>query len=133
MNNGTKIKTFTDLSAWKKSHEIALSVYEFTKRFPDEEKFSLVSQMRRSAVSISSNIAEGFSRNSYQEKAYFYSISRGSTTELQSQLIIAKDLGYVRDKDFDNIFPQSIVVHKLINGLVKGCRTRSKPNIAHNS
>ena len=91
MNNELrKIKSFTDLNAWKESHKLVLMVYGVTKTFPREEIFALVSQMRRCAVSITSNIAEGFSRQSYKEKVQFYSISQGSVTELQSQLLIAR-------------------------------------------
>ena len=77
-----RIKSFTDLIAWQEAHKLALIVYKTTKKFPENEKFGLVSQMRRSAVSITSNIAEGFSRVSKKEKLQFYAIARGSLTEL---------------------------------------------------
>lgn len=129
MNNELgKIKLFTDLDAWKEAHRLVLMVYEETKTFPREELFGLVSQMRRCSVSISSNIAEGFSRPSYQEKSRFYSISLGSTTELQNQLILSKDVNFIREKNYHTIFEQSIKVHKIVNGLIKGARA-----IAHNS
>jgi four helix bundle protein len=85
MKNG-KIRSFTDLDAWKKGHELVLMVYKITKSFPNEEVFGLTIQMRRSAVSSTSNIAEGFSRHTHKEKIQFYSIALGSVTELQNQL-----------------------------------------------
>ena len=87
MNNGNKIKSFTDLNAWKEGHKLVLMIYGITKQFPKEEIFGLTSQIRRCVVSITLNIAEGFSRQSYKEKVRFYSISLGSITELQNQLL----------------------------------------------
>ena len=123
MNNelGT-IKSFTDLDGWKESHKLVLAIYKETGNFPKSEIFGLVSQMRRSAVSITSNIAEGFSRQSYKEKIQFYSISLGSVTELQSQLYIARDVGYIEGNMFEDINKQSVKVHKIVNGLIKGAR-----------
>ena len=117
-----KIQYFTDLDAWKEAHILVLIIYKITKGFPREEIFGLTSQMRRCVVSITSNIAEGFSRQSYKEKMQFYSIALGSTTELQNQLLIAKDVRYISEKDFNEIFNQSIKVHKIINGLIKKSR-----------
>ena len=121
MNNelGTKIRDLTNLDAWKESHKLVLMTYRITKKFPKGEIFNLISQMRRCAVSISSNIAEGFSRQSYKEKVQFYSISLGSTTELQNQFIIARDLGYITQGEYEEFSDQSVKVHKIINGLIK--------------
>ena len=83
--------------------------------------------MQRCAVSITSNIAEGFSRYSYSEKAHFYSIAQGSVTELQNQLLISKDIKYLDEKLFNEIMEQSNTVHKIVNGLIK------KSRIIHNS
>ena len=98
-----KIKSFTDLNAWKKSHDLVLGVYKITKEFPKEEQFGLINQIRRAVVSITSNIAEGFSRSSYADKSRFYSMSLGSLTETQNQLLIARDLGYINKKEFDKL------------------------------
>ncbi|OQA39040.1 MAG: hypothetical protein BWY51_00557 [Parcubacteria group bacterium ADurb.Bin316] len=119
MNQEEKIKSFTDLICWQEGHKLVLDVYKITKLFPKEEMFGLVSQMRRCAVSITSNIAEGFSRYSYSDKARFYSISQGSVTELQNQLLIARDVGYLDNEKFNDIAKQSVLVHKLISGLIK--------------
>ena len=114
-----KIKTFTDLHTWQEGHKLVLLIYEITKNFPREELFSLTSQMRRAAVSVTSNIAEGFSRNTLKDKRQFYVMAQGSLTELQNQLIIAKDIGYLNKEKFNEIAQQTITVHKLITGLRK--------------
>lgn len=126
--NKGKITSFKDLIAWQYAHALVLGIYKLTKLFPKEEQFGLINQVRRAAVSITSNIAEGFSRSSYKEKAQFYSMSLGSLTEVQSQLMIAKDLGYVTNEDFISIETQTITVSKLLNGLIKKSRT-----MTHNS
>jgi len=117
-----KIKSFTDLNAWKEGHFLVLLIYKATKIFPKDELFGLVSQMRRAAVSITSNIAEGFSRNSYKEKIQFYYLAQGSITELQNQLLIAKDVGYINKSKFKEIAEQSVKVQKITNGLIKKCK-----------
>jgi four helix bundle protein len=117
--NKEKITSFTKLDAWREGHKLVLMIYKSTKLFPKEELFSLVNQMQRAAVSITSNIAEGFSRQSYKEKVQFYSMSLGSVTELQNQLLVARDVGYLKPSTFTDIATQTVVVHKIINGLVK--------------
>lgn len=114
-----KIKSFTDLNAWKKGHLLVLNIYKITKNFPPEERYGLTSQMQRAAVSITSNIAEGFSRNTSKDKYQFYCMAHGSLTELQNQLIISRDLKYLDKIKFDSIAQQTVVVGKLINGLKK--------------
>jgi len=118
-NNGgvNKIKNFTDLNAYKEAHELVLIIYKFTAKFPKEERYSLIDQMRRAAVSITSNIAEGFSRNTAKDKYQFYTLAQGSLTELQSQLLISRDLSYLTKEDFSQIANQTVIVNKLINGL----------------
>jgi four helix bundle protein len=118
-NKKPTIQSFTDLITWKEAHKLVLMIYKITKSFPKEEIYSLMDQMKRCSVSISSNIAEGFSRKSKKEKIQFYHISRGSVTELQNQLLIAKDVDYISKEDFKNIAQQTISVHKLLNGLIK--------------
>ena len=119
----SKIQSFTDLNAWKEGHQLVLTIYAITKKFPKSETFGLSAQMRRCSVSITSNIAEGFSRQSYKEKTQFYSIALGSTTELQNQLLIANDIKYIAPKDFQKIFERTIKTHKIINGLIKSSKS----------
>ena len=118
-----KISSFTDLHAWQEGHKLVLMVYNVTRSFPKEELFGLTSQMRRAVVSITANISEGFGRQSYKEKVQFYSISRGSTTELQSHILVARDIGLLQQKPFEEISQQSTLTHKLITGLVTKSRT----------
>lgn len=112
-----KIKSFTDLYAWQEGHKLVLMIYKITDKFPSKETFGLISQMRRCAVSITSNIAEGFSRNTIKDKCQFYSVAHGSLTELQNQLIIARDIKYLDKDNFAKIANQTIIIHKLITGL----------------
>jgi four helix bundle protein len=116
---GAKIQFFTDLIAWQVGHDLVLEIYTMTNHFPQRETFSLVDQMRRCVVSITSNIAEGFSRKGIKEKQQFYYMALGSTTELQNQLIIAKDLEYLSKEKYDENIHLTIRVHKLLNGLIK--------------
>ena len=120
--NNKKVGSFTDLVAWQEGHKLVLLVYKVTKDFPQSELYSLVDQMRRCSVSITSNIAEGFSRKSKKEKNQFYYTALGSVTELQNQLLIGKDLSYLSKELFSSIATQTVSVHKLINGLLKSSR-----------
>ena len=122
-NESGKIKSFTDLNALKEGHRLVLMIYEITKSFPKEEIFGLASQLRRCAVSVTSNIAEGFSRQSYKEKVQFYSMAQGSLTEVQNQLLIAKDVSYITPNKFDKAAEQTVKVHRIINGLIKKSKT----------
>ena len=122
--NDNKIRSFTDLNAWKQSHDLVLETYRITNNFPKTEIFVLTSQIRRCAISITSNIAEGFSRRTYKDKNQFYFISQGSLTELQNQILLARDLGYIENDVFKNLADKSVIVHKLINGLIKSSKDR---------
>jgi four helix bundle protein len=123
-----KIKSFTQLNAWKESHSLVLKIYEISKKFPKDEQFGLTNQIRRAAISITSNIAEGFSRSSYKEKSQFYSMALGSLTEVQNQLLIAKDLKYITEVEFKNTADMTVIISKLLNGLIKKSKT-----MIHNS
>ena len=121
----SKIQSFTDLKAWQEGHKLVLMVYEATKFFPKQEQFRLISQICRAVVSITSNIAEGFSRNWAKEKIQFYSIALGSLTEVQNQLLIAKDLDYMTKQEFTKIANQTVIVSKLLRGLMKTAANKS--------
>lgn len=113
-----KIREFTDLKAWQESHKLVILIYSITKKFPKEETYSLIDQMRRAATSITSNIAEGFGRQGMKEKVQFYYLAHGSLTELKNQLLIAKDVGYLNKESFDKIIEQSNIAHRLLRGLI---------------
>ena len=119
-----KVVNFTDLIAWQEGHKLVLEIYIITREFPQKETYILTSQIQRSAISITSNIAEGFSRKGKKEKIQFYSTALGSLTELQNQLFIARDLHYLAETKFTEIYNKSIFVHKLLNGLIKSAQNR---------
>lgn len=94
MNKGAAAKTFGDLTVWQKAHEFVLEIYRFTASFPKHEVYGLTNQMRRAAVSIPANIAEGFKKRGKADKARFMNIAQGSIEECRYYLILAKDLDY---------------------------------------
>lgn len=120
-----RIKSFTDLIAWKEAHKLSIRIYRITEKFPDKEIYSLVSQMRRCAISISSNIAEGFSRQSNKEKIQFYFIAKASLTELQNQLLLSRDVGFITSEIFQEIAELTVLVDKLIIGLIKSLKRKN--------
>ncbi len=119
-----KVSNFTDLKTWQQGHQIVLDVYKLTKSFPREELFGLVSQLRRAAISITSNIAEGFSRSTAKDKAYFYAVSLGSLTEVQNQLLIAADLDYITKDLYIELLSKIIETIRMTNGLMKSAANR---------
>jgi len=125
-----KIQSFTDLDAWKAGHNLVITVYEIAKKFPKCEEFELAKQLKRAVTSITSNIAEGFSRQSYKEKMYFYRIALGSLTEVQNQLLIGRDVQLITQDIFYRATNQAVTASKIINGLIKstGMRRMQVPN-----
>ena len=119
-----KIQSFTDLIVWKKAHRFVLQIYKLTKDFPKDEKYSLIDQLRRASISITSNISEGFYRRTAIDKSHFYYMSLGSLAEIQNQLILARDLGYFSNDVFQVIGKESVEIHKLINGLIRSSSTK---------
>lgn len=118
------IRSFTDLNTWKEGHLLVLAIYKMTKLFPSDEKFGLINQIQRASVSITSNIAEGFSRNSNKEKIQFYYTALGSLTEVQNQLLISRDLEYIDSSLFKEISQKTVTVSKLLNGLIKSVKKK---------
>jgi four helix bundle protein len=117
------VKKFTDLIVWQKAHKFVLNVYKVTEKFPTSEQFGLTSQVRRAAISVTSNIVEGFERGSNKEFKQFLVIARASLAEVQSQLLLARDLNFIKAEDFEKLASQSVEVHKLINGFMKSLAT----------
>lgn len=99
--NENKILTYKDLIVWKKSVLLIKSIYMVTKKFPREELYSLTDQIRRAAISIASNIAEGYGRKSHKEYLQFYSIAYGSALEVEAQIIISKEQGFITDNEYN--------------------------------
>jgi len=114
--------SFQQLNAWKEAHKLVLMVYQVTGQFPREEKFGLVSQMRRAAVSIPANIAEGYKRRGIQDKIRFYNTSEGSLEELKYFFILSKDLNYLPNNA--NLLNQADIVGRLLNGLITSTERR---------
>ena len=109
---------FTKLDVWISSRQVANSIYNLTKNFPKSEQFGLTNQMRRSAISVPSNIAEGCGRNSVKGKLVFFYISRGSLFELETQLYISLDQNFINEIDFKEIINQIQTSKKLLNGFI---------------
>lgn len=108
------LQSFTDLKVWQKAHELTLEIYRLTKHFPPDEKFGLISQMRRCAVSVPSNLAEGFKKHSKKDSVNFYNISEGSLEELKYQVILARDLGYLTQDEFSILREKENEVGKML-------------------
>ena len=108
---------FERLNAWKESRKLVVLVYQLLDKFPKFEKYALCDQIRRSIVSVPSNIAEGSGRISPKEQLHFYEISYGSLMEAYNQLILASDLKYIETKNLQELQPQIDVVARMLNGL----------------
>ncbi|MEI6754064.1 MAG: four helix bundle protein [Paludibacter sp.] len=115
-----------DLKVWIKGIELVKSIYEITKLFPSNEQFGLTSQMRRAAVSIPSNIAEGCGRNSDKELIHFLYISLGSAAELETQIIISKELGFLENEKSEQLQSSIFEIIKMTSSLIKSIKTRDE-------
>ena len=118
MENG-QLKSFKDLKVWQKSVDLAVLAYSATEKFPRSELYGITNQIRRSAISISSNLAEGFKRNHRKEKMQFYKIAYGSTSELESQIEVSRKLNFLNENDYQCLSCMVIEVGKMLDGLVK--------------
>ena len=119
------LNSFTDLQTWQVAHKLAVETYKITDKFSPRDAFGLVSQMQRSSLSISSNIAEGFGRRLAKDKLRFYVMARSSLTELQNQLILAHDVGRITKAEFDYLAQLAIRSHKLLHGLMRSTRNNA--------
>ena len=119
-----KMQSYQDLIAYQRAYQLTLDIYESTKRFPKEETFGIVSQMRRSAVSIPCNISEGYCRNHRKEYVQFLNIALGSCGELETLLTLSRDLKYISQSEFENLYKSkaevSRILWKLADSLKKG-------------
>jgi four helix bundle protein len=113
-----KIASYRDLVAWQKAMQVVTAIYRLTQGFPKEELFSLTNQIRRAAVSIPCNIAEGQGRSSRKEFQYFLANARGSLWELETQILIAKNLNYLAEEETDQFLETSTELGKVLNGLI---------------
>jgi four helix bundle protein len=122
-----EIKTFKDLKVWQKSYSLALEIYKITKTFPGEEKFGLISQIRRASVSIPLNIAEGYARQYLKQYIQFLYVAYGSGAELETQLMLAKDLGFLKQTEFDDLINKFYEIERMLMALIKSLE-KSKVN-----
>lgn len=118
--------SFEKLEVWQKSRELVKAVYLLTGEFPSEEKFGIINQLRRSAISVSSNIAEGCNRWSHKDKARFYEIAYGSLMENLNQLIVAHDLNYLSKNDLSNIRESIDVIASMLSALHKSAKKKGQ-------
>ena len=116
-------KSFTDLIVWQKGHELVITVYKGTTTFP-KQFLSLANQMERAAVSFTSNIAEGFGRDSARDRSHFYVMARGSLAELQNQILVARDVSAMSRTRFTQLADQTVDCYKLINALIKANKAK---------
>ncbi|MBI4714305.1 four helix bundle protein [Candidatus Uhrbacteria bacterium] len=120
-----KILHFTDLIVWQKGHKLVIQVYFCVEKFPEHERFGLSSQLSRSVVSVTSNIAEGFGRRTKREKVRYYDIALGSLYEVQNQLLVAKDVHYISEQEFQKTNELAKEVEKLLNSIIISIKKRS--------
>lgn len=113
------MKDFRELKVWKKAHALALAVYGSTRHFPSEERYGLTAQIRRSAVSIPSNIAEGCGRYGDREFCRFLQIAMGSASETEYQLLLARDLRFLTENDFSQLKKDITEIRRMLNSLIQ--------------
>lgn len=123
------MKTHKDLDVWKNSIELVTEIYRISKEFPKDEMYGLTSQIRRAAVSVPSNIAEGAARKNENEFIYFLFISRGSLAELETQITIALNLNYLNQSVFDAVSSKIIIVRKQLSGLINHLKRKKTNNL----
>ena len=116
------MKGFKELKVWQKAHAMTIAVYDMTRAFPREELFGLTSQLRRSASSIGANIAEGCGRRSDGEVARFLQIARGSASEIEYHILLARDLHYLREEQFRELSHQADELQRMLTALIQRFR-----------
>jgi four helix bundle protein len=125
--NQPSVNTFRDLIVWQKAMDLVTEVYKITKTFPKEEVYGLISQMRRCAVSIPSNIAEGHSRHSRKDFLRYLEIAMGSIFELQTQNEIASKLNYIAEASVLDIFDKSREVERMLSSMMRKLKLKDDP------
>jgi four helix bundle protein len=118
------LKNYKELKVWQKSYQFCLDIYKLTKGFSKEERYGLTSQIRRSAVSVPSNIAEGYGRKSTPEYLRFLYIAYGSNCELETQLLLTGDLGYIKSDKFKEIQKDLAEVERMLKALIKSLENK---------
>ena len=119
------LKNYRELNVWQKSYELCLKIYQITAKFPNEEKYGLTSQIRRSVVSIPSNIAEGYGRKTTLDYIRMLYISYGSVCELETQILLAGDLGFIDKGEWDIVKKDIAEIERMLKGLIKSLETNT--------
>lgn len=119
------MQDFKKLKVWEKSHHLALEIYQVTAAFPKEEMFGLTSQMRRSAASVPTNIAEGCGRGGNAELARFIQIAMGSASELEYQIILARDLNFISTNSYSTLAPAVEEIKRMLTAFLQKLRTNN--------
>ena len=118
------VRSYRDLIAWQKAMDLVTEIYQTSRNFPREELFALTSQLRRAAVSVPSNIAEAQGRSSRKEFRYFLGNAKGSLSEVETQVLIARNLGYIGDEGLNDPLNFSAEVGRILNGLMASLRNK---------
>jgi four helix bundle protein len=116
------MRNFREIKVWEKSHQLTLTIYKVTQAFPVEERYGLTGQMRRASASIPANIAEGCGRSGDAELRRFMQISMGSASELEYQLVLASDLGYLDQDTYQQLNTQTVEVKRMLASFIKRLR-----------
>jgi len=126
------LRTFKDLKVWQKSYDLCVHVYTLSRRFPADERFGLSFQLRRAAVSVPSNIAEGYGRETTKDYLRFLWIASGSLAELETQLLLSKDLGLSSEEEAARVIDATAEVERMLKALIRSLqerqRTASRPD-----
>jgi len=117
------LKNFRDLKVWSQSHQLTLALYEITATFPDDERYGLTSQIRRSGASIPANIAEGCGRDGDAELARFLQIAMGSASELEYHLLLAQDLHFLDNEKYNQLAPRVTEIKKMLASFIRKLKT----------
>jgi four helix bundle protein len=118
------LKNYKDLLVWQKAYQLCLAVYRATKGYPNEERYGLTSQIRRAAVSVPSNIAEGYGRKTTLEYIRFLYIAYGSNCELETQLLLSGDLGYLEAVTLSALQDETVEVERMLKALIKSLESK---------
>jgi four helix bundle protein len=119
------MKSFRELKVWEKSHQLVLQIYRATRQYPSDEKFNLISQIRRSALSVVVNIVEGFKRRGNKDFVYFLNMADASLEETKYHLLLSKDLGYLAKSDYHDLNGLCEEIGKMLNGLQSKIKERN--------
>ena len=120
----TRIRSYRDLKVWQKSMDLTVRTYELTRTFPSEEKYGLVSQMRRAAASVPANIAEGRARRSTKEFIQMLGIARGSLAELETFVTLSERLGLIRSETSESLLEDCAEINRMMNGLMRALSSK---------